>query len=177
MDIHYMGQAFVDSPLHKPSISEVDAFADRLGVQLPADYRDFLTAVNGGCPWPREFASASPGDDPHILDFFFSLGSGSVEQGFEIEEVYRHMTGARAVPHLGVLPIAGIDSAHFLGIASGGPEVLMWHPDQVDHDSDSTPINLDEVRRDWFFCASFSALLGKLRREPGPGTGGPDISH
>ena len=65
-------------PLVDEKISEADiaAFEQRLGAVLPADYRDFLLATNGGQPEPLlgfEFSETTGDESGSLIRYFLCL--------------------------------------------------------------------------------------------------------
>ena len=76
MPRRYQGVNFTGSLrlVTEAALREVES---ELGVALPADYRAFLLAVNGGTPAPHEFVMAKPGrpGEQIGIDFFYGVAA------------------------------------------------------------------------------------------------------
>ena len=62
------------------------AFEKRAGLKLPADYKRFLTATNGGVPRPEVFTVPRCGDV--LIDFLYGLRGEPKRLDLEQEQVY-----------------------------------------------------------------------------------------
>jgi SMI1 / KNR4 family (SUKH-1) len=61
---------------HGPLVEEMlHIFENKIGVQLPQDYRDFLSNYNGGVPDPSGFW-ITQGDDGSCVNQFYGLHNG-----------------------------------------------------------------------------------------------------
>jgi len=62
-------------------VNLIDLLEERLSINLPCEYRDFLTLYNGGYPDPDGFLFKD-GSDGSSVDFFFDIGT-SAEKSIE----------------------------------------------------------------------------------------------
>jgi len=68
------------------SAATVNAAEKRLGITLPADYKQFLCTTNGGAPSPAVFAVPQCGDV--LLDFLYGLRGVPKPLDLEQEQSY-----------------------------------------------------------------------------------------
>ena len=66
------------------SAQKVVATEQRLGVELPADYKRFLCTINGGCPSPYYFPVPDCGGA--YADFLFGIAAKRVRNDLEYQQ-------------------------------------------------------------------------------------------
>jgi cell wall assembly regulator SMI1 len=106
------------------SADAINAFESSHGIRLPADYRKFLLATNGGRPKLANFpVDGFPHAETWDIAFFMSIGGGIPTQ----ELAYALELYAGGLPD-GVLPIAGDDGGNYicLDMRDGGEKVVFW---------------------------------------------------
>jgi cell wall assembly regulator SMI1 len=149
------------SPKPPTSESAVAAFEESIGATLPADYRAFLLAHNGGRPKPELFDIRW--DDPELasggstsrVDVFRSLGEGSLE----LTKAVRAFHGR--IP-IGMLPIATdpFGNEVLLGLdAARRGQVFFWLHDLPPEYEETDPATLG------FVAPSFDEFVASLRED------------
>jgi hypothetical protein len=120
---------FRDSP-PAPSESALWAAEARLGVALPADYRAFLLAHNGGSPEPAAFVEPAslPAADSDFVGTFFSVCPAGGESVNDLVSLAGHLRSELWLPpHL--LAVADTAGDALLLLEVAGPRagaVLGW---------------------------------------------------
>lgn len=144
------------SPLTEAVVAD---FESEIGAALPADYRAFLLANNGGSSDHDRFTvrwSTPPHSDPitrEVLDYFRSLGEGALD----MRKALRAFSGR--VPD-GALPVATdpFGNQILLGLAGDHRgRVYFWLHDLPPEMDETDPANLGVV------ADSFDAFLAGLR--------------
>lgn len=134
------------------TIDAVDAVAQRLGVTFPADYRQFLLEVNGGCPDQQCFSV--PARDDALLDFLY--GISNVRDAGDLEYAQASASFHDPLPP-GMIAI-GHDpggSILLLNTSADSGEVYYW-------DREGTSVR-DDGCNTFFVAPSFTGLQSLLR--------------
>lgn len=159
------------------SEAAVKAFEKELGVELPADYRAFLKACNGGYLagrfWYRPPDEKEPGwrDGPYGteagLDHVYGLRDD--EAHFDLRSTMEAYDFASDQPRMPreVIPIADDPFGNGICLVIKGPrrgEIVFWdHEDEPDPDEwDGSLEAAENVSR---VCGSFSALIERLGKD------------
>ncbi len=133
--------------------ASIASLEHRLGVTLPADYRQFLSTVGGGRPVTRDVFATADGVINGIRKFITLDG----EYGFD----YTLMMFADRVPDV-LLPIGRDSGGNLICLQVRGDRVgtvFFWkHNFEAEEDEPPTWDNLTYV------APSFSALLDGLRQ-------------
>ena len=149
-----MATRILDSqqPLSESDIAEVES---RLGFRLPAQYRDFLLAHNGGRPEPRRFAiSSEKPDDRSVVHWFFCVKEGNAYDLL----TWARRTADRIPPEL--LPVAIDPFGNLICLSVSGVnvgKVYFW-----DHEKEARegePPGYDNV---YLVADSFQEFLDSL---------------
>lgn len=141
-------------PLSESDVVQIEA---QLGLSLPAEYRGFLLAHNGGYPEPDVFAIRNnPFDDHGLVHYFLCVEEGDVYNLIEWVEDFR----GRIPPDF--LPVACDPGGNIICLSISGKDVgkvYFWdHEEEVEVDEDKTP-GYDNV---YLIADSFQEFLGSL---------------
>jgi hypothetical protein len=128
----------------------IDAFEQSVGVILPADYRAFLRAHNGGLVTP----SAFHGERTGLIKQFLSIGPPF--DAVKCWETFKHPEHPR-MPHDNI-PIARCQGGDLLTMVTDGPsQGHIFHWDHEDEDEDG-PSNVNLT----FVAGSLNDLIAML---------------
>jgi SMI1-KNR4 cell-wall len=128
---------------------ELLIFEEKVGINLPPDYRQYLLKYNGGSPVPSDFNI--PNHGMNSIDEMFGIHNGpkylSLESNFE--------TYKNRIPH-GLLPIANDNFGNilcigFLGEAKG--QIYFWDHEECDDGDWSDIVRISD---------SFTSFLNSL---------------
>jgi cell wall assembly regulator SMI1 len=150
-----------------PALSEVDIarFEELIDSRLPADYRRFLLAHNGGRPEPSVFSvygQTNKYDEPFnqssVVNWFFGLHDG---EHYRLTELL-HWMGDRVPANL--LPIGEDPFGNMICLSLSGPDrgtVYFW-----DHEDESEEGEPPTYRNIYFIAKSFDKFLNMLHDLP-----------
>lgn len=143
-----------------PQLTELDitAFEKRIGQLLPADYRNFLLAHNGGVPESHVIRNNEVGDLE--VQLFYGIRE---EEYFDIDLLRESMRGRWPERFLAI----AIDSfGDFYCLSLSGPdagEVYFWdHEQEADPDEPATELNLFPIAKSF---AEFLYLMEPIDSE------------
>jgi len=143
-------------PLFKPTtVAVIDAFAKRHDIQLPDDYRDFLTQYNGGQPKPNYCEITMP-QGGAIVDVLFGFTETSGCNIDDTNDEYRD-----DLPP-GFVIIGGDPGGAFYILGTIAPDagIYFWdHQHFLDGSS-------EEDGNTYFIIQSFTDWLESLREMP-----------
>ena len=150
--------------LRKPgapvTVEQLDAFAKKHGVSLPATYRDFLLKHNGGVPEPSTF---DIGDGIAEVDYFCGVDAG--QERIELANLLAAYKGR--LPRR-MLPIAESMGGNLYCVSTRGADegsVYFWDHESEDEED---PDDEDAIS---LIAISFNAWINSFT--PDPKTGGP----
>lgn len=144
-----------DNPLNE---QQLDALEQQLGVTLPAPYRAFLRAHNGGYPEPNAFPiEGDYADDHALLDWFLGVRPGQTRDLADYAQRYRDRVPA------GFLPIGYDPGGNLICLVVDGPDsgkLFFWdHEREADSGEQPSYDNLAFVAPDFdTFLASLTEL-------------------
>lgn len=135
---------------------ELNAFEREKSISLPADYREFLKAQNGGEVSPSVFEAR--GDGASQVGAFLEVGSARMNEAWDLLK----WPTSPEIP-AGFFPVAMCISGDYLCMASDGPnggELRFWnHEECVDEGQSPT------VEMLYFVAGNIGELLANLRDE------------
>ena len=134
------------------SAADIDAFEGRIDRRLPADYRDFLLALNGGRPNHHVIRDTATGDIG--VKIFFGICE---EEYFDIDAECETMQGRIFSHHLSIA-IDGLGNRYCVSL---GPSdfgcVYFWdHEEEADEGEDPSELNL------YLVADSFTELFSRM---------------
>lgn len=141
-DVESLG---MESAGPKLSAADIEQFESSFGVKLPADYAQFLLAINGGCPRRRRFTAGSREVrvEANVVRWFSILGNasethppGSLEAA--VEHTWARMWPSELLPiaeaRIVGLSIPGENDSEYLLLILSGPKagrVILANPDSA----------------------------------------------
>ena len=136
------------------SKSELEAFEDKLGIDLPADYRSFLLEHNGG-DYPATVSTPYGLDNPKsaFIGVFYGLNA---QDDFDLLDAYEVL--CEQLP-LGILPIGDDDGGNEICLVVTEQDygsIWFWHH-ELSQNTGWPPLNSDRL------ADSFAELYGSLQ--------------
>ena len=142
-------------PVREEELAEVE---QRLGEPVPAAYKRFLLAHNGGRPDPRAYIiyghDGAPFDEGSVT-YFLGVRPGEIDDLEEHVEIYENRIPAH------FFPIAVDPGGNLLCISTAGNDaeaVYFW-----DHEEEANACETPGYDNVYFVASSFEDLLDRLQ--------------
>jgi SMI1/KNR4 family protein len=126
------------------SIDIIESVENRLQINLPDDYKQFVLKYDGGYPNPNHF---KVGEKEEIFNNLISLDENEYDNIYEILEDLQDRIGDQ------LIPFAEDGFGNLLCFDySADKNIVFW-----DHEK-----NYDDFKESTFVCSSFSSLIESL---------------